>query len=121
MHLYFIDVYHEHSLESVFEAVSPAEASAEVTELFLKYLIQTVLPYEGIAMEDGLKQLTEATWFTISECILLLSLIMEESEGIALDGVIFTATQLPQACKAMLLAIQMGNSVNDEGNKLQVV
>lgn len=93
----------------------PAEAAAEITELLLKYLIQTILPYEGIPMEDGLKQLSEATWFTVSECILLLSLIMEESEGIATDSIIFTATQLSQACKAMLLAVQMGSIISDEG------
>ena len=59
--------------EEIIESIPPAEAAVEFTELLLHFLMKTLLPYEGIQLEDGIEELSDATWYTISECILLMS------------------------------------------------
>ena len=91
-----------------FRMVSSAEQTFEFIEFLLHYLIKTLLPYEGLPLEDGYKLLPEKTWFTMSECILLISLIQDESDASIQSGIARTALHLPQSCRAIHLAFHIG-------------
>lgn len=97
------------------ESLPQAEATAEFTELLLHYLTRTLLPYEGIPLEHGFEQLSDATWYTISECILLISMIVAESDGSVENGIIQCAAAIPGSCASMQLAFYMGTIIRKEG------
>lgn len=101
--------------EELIESISPAEAAVEFTELLLHFLMKTLLPYEGIPLEDGIKQLSDATWYTISECFLLISWIIAGSDDHIKKEIIHCAAALPGCCRSMQLAFYIGTIVRSEG------
>lgn len=114
--LSFIDFsYDELACQTLPKSAPLASSAIELTELFLQYLTKTLLVYEGIPLEDGL-ELPEATWFNICECILLMSLILSESDDSVKAHIVDAAYHIPGCCKAMQLAFQIGLTIKDEGN-----
>ena len=101
--------------EDVLESISPAEAAVEFTELLLRFLMKTLLPYEGIPLEEGFEQPSDATWYTISECILLISWIITESDEHTIKDIIDCAAALPGCCRSMQLAFYIGTLIGNEG------
>ena len=77
--------------------------------------MKTLLPYEGIPLEDGIEQLSDATWYTISECFLLMSWIIAESDDHIKKEIIHCAATLPGCCRSMQLAFYIGTVVRSEG------
>lgn len=77
--------------------------------------MKTLLPYEGIPLEDGIEQLSDATWYTISECFLLMSWIIVESDDHTVKEIIHCAAVLPGCCRSMQLAFYIGTLVRSEG------
>ena len=77
--------------------------------------MKTLLPYEGIPLEDGIEQLSDATWYTISVCLLLMSWIITESDDHTKKEIICCAAALPGCCRSMQLAFYIGTIVNSEG------
>lgn len=103
---------------AVFNVLPQREATIEFVELLLRYLLRTVLPYEGISLENSANDLSDSTWFNISECILLLSLILGESSDSIKADIVNCFVAFPGACRAMQLAIEMGILIPDEGEQL---
>lgn len=94
----------------------PAEGALDLTELLLRYLVKTILPYEGISLNDGFEKLSEASWFTVSEAILVVTKVQSESDDHVKSEIVACATSLsPGVCKAMLLAMHIGLGIKDEG------
>ena len=128
-YMYHADCHNVHSItfppvdnhsdclpKELVESISPSEAAVEFTELLLNFLMKTLLPYEGIPLEDGIEQLSDATWYTISECILLISWIIAESDDHTKKEIICCAAALPGCCRSMQLAFYIGTIVKSEGN-----
>lgn len=111
----FIDFQTDGLPEEFLASISPAEAAVEFTELLLRFLMKTLLPYEGIPLEKGRKELSDATWYTISECCLLMAWIINESDDRTKMDIIRCAASLPGCCKSMQLAVCMGTIVGNEG------
>ena len=113
--LYYDTVDCDSLPEEVLESISPAEAVVEFTELLLRFLMKTLLPYEGIPLEEGLEELSDATWYTISECFLLMSWIIAESDEHTKKDIIHCAAALPGCCRSMQLAFYIGTLIGNEG------
>lgn len=77
--------------------------------------MRTILPYEGIPLRNGAKDLSEAVWFNITECILLLSLLLSESSGPLQADIAHSFVTIPGACRAIKLAIDIGITAENEG------
>lgn len=103
--------------EELIKSIAPAEAAVEFTELLLHFLMKTLLPYEGLLLEDGIEQLSVATWYTISECFLLLSMIIAESDDHTKEKIVHCAAALPGCCRSMQLAFYIGTIIGKEGKQ----
>lgn len=88
---------------------SESEAAIEFVEILLRYLMRTALPYEGIPFEDGISDLSHATWFNLGECILLFSQLLGESSDSIKSDIAHSMVALPGACRAVHLAVEMGS------------
>lgn len=77
--------------------------------------MKTLLPYEGIPLEKAHEQLSDATWYTISECFLLMSWIINESDDHTKEEIIHCAAALPGCCRSMQLAYYIGTMIQKEG------
>ena len=97
------------------ESLPEAEAAAAFTDLLLHYLIRTLLPYEGTPLEHGFEELSEATWYTIGECISLISMILAESDDSIKNVIIQCAAAVPGSCASMRLAFYIGTLIRKEG------
>lgn len=93
-----------------FNTLPQREATIEFVEILLKYLLRTVLPYERIpSLDHSISDLSDAAWFDLSECILLLSFILSECGHDSLKADIARSfIAFPGTCRAMELVVEMG-------------
>lgn len=114
-HCSFVYVDHCPMPKECLDSFPCAEAALEFTELLLGFLMKTLLPYGGIPLEEGIEQLSEATWYTISECILLITQILSESDSSVQEDIVHCAAALPGCCRSIQLAFYMGILIGNEG------
>ena len=98
--------------------MSQDEAAVEFTEVLLRYLMRTLLPYENLPLSDGFSQLPESTWFSISVSVMLVALLLRESNEKIQFEVVQSVVALQGACRAIQLAIEIGFTIEDEGENL---
>ena len=100
------------------KASSQDEAAVDFTEFLLRYLIRTLLPYEYLPFEDGFSQLPESTWFSISTSIMLIALLLKESNEQIQAEIVQSVVALRGASKAIHLAVEIGLTIKDEGTSI---
>ena len=107
--------YLSDELSQGLERPSQDEAAVEFTEVLLRYLMRTLLPYENLPLDDGFSQLPESTWFSISVSIMLVALLLRESNEQLQSEIVQSVVALRGACRAIQLAIEIGFTIEDEG------
>lgn len=107
--------YLSDELSQGLERSSQDEAAVEFTEVLLRYLMRTLLPYENLPLDDGFSQLPESTWFSISVSIMLVALLLRESSEQLQTEIVQSVVALRGACRAIQLAIEIGFTIEDEG------
>lgn len=74
----------------------------------MKYLMKIALPLKDTDLRDSVRSIADSTWVNLSECILLLSMILYEGTDQEKRDVAKFLSLLPGACQAMQVAIDMG-------------
>lgn len=98
--------------------LSQDDAAVEFTEVLIRYLMRTLLPYDNLPLSDGFSQLPDSTWFSISVSITLVALLLRESNEKIQFEIIQSVVALRGACRAVQLAIEIGFTVSNEGEIL---
>jgi len=92
------------------------EAAIDITELFLRYVIRSFLPCDGILIQEGANELADV-WPTIGVGIVLTSALLKQSSDQLQAEIVRSVAALPGVCRALALAFNIAISFDEAGEK----
>lgn len=92
------------------------EAAIDITELFLRYVIRSFLPCDGLLIQEGANELADV-WPTIGVGIVLTSTLLKQSSDQLQAEIVRSVAALPGVCRALALAFNIAISFDEAGEK----